>query len=171
MSENMIACNLSFDDINKLADKVENGKLSKIKIKNGDCEIVIEKECKIAAVPAVAQTAAPIPQPETAPQTAAVAAPVVSQPAAEEEAPAAEAVPSGNVVKAPIVGTYYSAPGPDKPPFVEVGKKVSKGDVIMIIESMKLMNEVQSEYDGVVKEILVNNGTAVEYDQPVMIIE
>lgn len=158
MSENMIACNLSFDDINKLADKVENGKLSKIKIKNGDCEIVIEKECKIAAVPAAVQTAA-------------VAAPVVSQPAAEDEAPAAEAVPSGNVVKAPIVGTYYSAPGPDKPPFVEVGKKVSKGDVIMIIESMKLMNEVQSEYDGVVKEILVNNGTAVEYDQPVMIIE
>lgn len=158
MSENMIACNLSFDDINKLADKVENGKLSKIKIKNGDCEIVIEKECKIAAVPAAVQPAA-------------VAAPVVSQPAAEEEAPAAEAVPSGNVVKAPIVGTYYSAPGPDKPPFVEVGKKVSKGDVIMIIESMKLMNEVQSEYDGVVKEILVNNGTAVEYDQPVMIIE
>lgn len=158
MSENMIACNLSFDDINKLADKVENGKLSKIKIKNGDCEIVIEKECKIAAVPAAVQTAA-------------VAAPVVSQPAAEEEAPAAETVPSGNVVKAPIVGTYYSAPGPDKPPFVEVGKKVSKGDVIMIIESMKLMNEVQSEYDGVVKEILVNNGTAVEYDQPVMIIE
>ncbi|MFR0880102.1 MAG: acetyl-CoA carboxylase biotin carboxyl carrier protein [Oscillospiraceae bacterium] len=158
MSENMIACNLSFDDINKLADKVENGKLSKIKIKNGDCEIVIEKECKIAAVPAAVQTAA-------------VAAPVVSQPAAEEEAPAAEAVSSGNVVKAPIVGTYYSAPGPDKPPFVEVGKKVSKGDVIMIIESMKLMNEVQSEYDGVVKEILVNNGTAVEYDQPVMIIE
>lgn len=158
MSENMIACNLSFDDINKLADKVENGKLSKIKIKNGDCEIVIEKECKIAAVPAAVQTAA-------------VAAPVVSQPAAEEEAPAAEAVPSGNVVKAPIVGTYYSAPGPDKPPFVEVGKKVSKGDVIMIIESMKLMNEVQSEYDGIVKEILVNNGTAVEYDQPVMIIE
>ena len=158
MSENMIACNLSFDDINKLADKVENGKLSKIKIKNGDCEIVIEKECKIAAVPAAVQTAA-------------VAAPVVSQPAAEEEAPAAEAVSSGNVVKAPIVGTYYSAPGPDKPPFVEVGKKVSKGDVIMIIESMKLMNEVQSEYDGVVKEILVNNGTAVEYDQPVLIIE
>ncbi len=158
MSENMIACNLSFDDINKLADKVENGKLSKIKIKNGDCEIVIEKECKIAAVPAAVQPAA-------------VAAPVVSQPAAEEEAPAAEAASSGNVVKAPIVGTYYSAPGPDKPPFVEVGKKVSKGDVIMIIESMKLMNEVQSEYDGVVKEILVNNGTAVEYDQPVMIIE
>ena len=158
MSENMIACNLSFDDINKLADKVENGKLSKIKIKNGDCEIVIEKECKIAAVPAAVQPAA-------------VAAPVVSQPAAEEEAPAAEAASSGNVVKAPIVGTYYSAPGPDKPPCVEVGKKVSKGDVIMIIESMKLMNEVQSEYDGVVKEILVNNGTAVEYDQPVMIIE
>ena len=88
MSENMIACNLSFDDINKLADKVENGKLSKIKIKNGDCEIVIEKECKIAAVPAVAQTAAPIPQPETAPQPAPMPqpAPVIAEAPVQEPA-------------------------------------------------------------------------------------
>ena len=56
-------------------------------------------------------------------------------------------------------------------PFVEIGKKVKKGDVLMIIESMKLMNEVQSDFDGVVKEILVENGTAVEFDQPIMIIE
>ncbi len=74
-------------------------------------------------------------------------------------------------MKSPIVGTYYSAPGPDKAPFVEVGKQVKKGDVIMIIESMKLMNEVKSEFDGTVKKILVENGSAVEYDQPVMIIE
>ena len=64
-----------------------------------------------------------------------------------------------------------SKPGPDKAPFVEVGSTVKKGDVLMIIESMKLMNEVQSEFDGVVKEILVSDGTAVEFDQPVMIIE
>lgn len=162
MSENMIACNLTFEDINKLAERVENGKLSKIKIKNGDCEIVIEKEHKIPAPMPVSPVIGTVP--ETAVQSPAV------QSAAQADAQEASRV-SGNVVKAPIVGTYYAAPGPDKEPFVTVGKRVSKGDVLMIIESMKLMNEVQSEFDGVVKEILVENATAVEYDQPVMIIE
>ena len=74
-------------------------------------------------------------------------------------------------VTAPIVGTYYQSQAPDKPPFVKVGDTVKKGDVIMIIESMKLMNEVQSDFDGVVEKILVSDGQAVEYDQPVMIIK
>ena len=78
---------------------------------------------------------------------------------------------SGNIVKAPIVGTYYRSASPDKPPFVKIGDKVKKGDVIMIIESMKLMNEVQSEFDGVVERILVADGQAVEFDQPIMIIK
>lgn len=159
MSENMIACNLTFEDINKLAERVENGKLSKIKIKNGNCELVIEKESKI------------IPTPTMPPMGVSVNTAAAIQPAAAAEASSEPAQTSGNVVKAPIVGTYYSAPGPDKAPFVEVGKKVKKGDVLMIIESMKLMNEVQSDFDGVVKEILIQNGTAVEFDQPVMIIE
>lgn len=76
----------------------------------------------------------------------------------------------GTVIKAPIVGTYYASPAPGKPPFVTVGQKVRKGDVIMIIETMKLMNEIQSDVDGVVSKILVKDGQAVEYDQPVMII-
>ena len=78
---------------------------------------------------------------------------------------------SGNVVKAPIVGTFYAASAPDKPPFVTVGQQVKKGDVLMIIESMKLMNEVQSDFDGTVAEILVKNGEPVEFDQPIMIIK
>jgi D-alanine-D-alanine ligase len=78
---------------------------------------------------------------------------------------------SGKLVKSPIVGTFYAAPSPDKPPFVRVGDEVKKGDVIMIIESMKLMNEIQSEYDGIVDKILVSDGQAVEYDQPVMVIK
>lgn len=160
MSENIIACNLTFEDINKLAERVENGKLSKIKIKNGDCEVVIEKESKI--MPPM-----PMPPMGVSVNTAAAVQPAAS---AESTAKSAEQL-SGNIVKAPIVGTYYAAPGPDKAPFVEVGKKVKKGDVLMIIESMKLMNEVQSDFDGVVKEILIQNGTAVEFDQPVMIIE
>ena len=77
----------------------------------------------------------------------------------------------GSIVKSPIVGTFYASPSPDKPPFVKVGDTVKKGDVIMIIESMKLMNEVQSDFDGVVEKILVSDGQAVEYDQPVMIIK
>jgi acetyl-CoA carboxylase biotin carboxyl carrier protein len=101
------------------------------------------------------------PMPATGNAAAVGAAPTVE----------AQAAFKGNVVKSPIVGTFYAAASPDKPPFAEVGKKVKKGDVIMIIESMKLMNEIQSEFDGTVKQILVKNGEAVEYDQPLMVIE
>ena len=79
-------------------------------------------------------------------------------------------VSSGNVMEAPIVGTFYGAPAPDKAPFVAVGSKVKKGDVLFIIESMKLMNEIQSEFDGEVAEILLKDGSPVEFGQPVMII-
>ena len=98
-----------------------------------------------------------------------VSAPVVTAP--EVPAKAETETFSGNVVKSPIVGTFYAAPSPEKPAFVKVGDKVKKGDVIMIIESMKLMNEIQSDFDGVVDKILVSDGQAVEYDQPIMIIK
>lgn len=75
------------------------------------------------------------------------------------------------IVKSPIVGTFYTAPSPDKPAFVEVGKKVKRGDTLYIVESMKLMNEIASECDGTVAEILVKDGQTVEYGQPVMRIE
>lgn len=90
----------------------------------------------------------------------------------EEPAPAAEEKPkSGRFIKSPIVGTFYAASAPGKPPFVKPGKSVSRGDVVFIIESMKLMNEVKSELDGVVAEILVSDGEAVEYDQPILRLE
>ena len=97
-------------------------------------------------------------------------APAAAAQADEDSAPEAS-LPAGNVMKSPIVGTFYSAPSPDKPPFVEVGKKVKKGDVLFIIESMKLMNEIQSEFDGEVAEILCENGQAVEFGQPIMVIK
>lgn len=78
---------------------------------------------------------------------------------------------AGTVVKSPIVGTFYSAPAPGKAPFVSVGSTVNKGDVLFIIESMKLMNEVTSELSGRVTEILVSDGDAVEFDQPILRIE
>ena len=77
---------------------------------------------------------------------------------------------AGNVVTSPIVGTFYAAPAPDKAPFIQVGSEVHKGDVLFIIESMKLMNEVVSELDGIVRKVHVENGQGVEYGQPVVTI-
>ena len=116
----------------------------------------------------------PVPRPPSVPSAPPpmAAAPVIaSAPAPAESAPAKSEDFGGNIVKSPIVGTFYQSPSPDKPPFVKVGDKVKKGDVIMIIESMKLMNEIQSDFDGVVDRILVSDGQAVEYDQPIMIIK
>ena len=81
------------------------------------------------------------------------------------------AAKDGKIMNSPIVGTFYAAPSPEKPPFVTIGKQVMKGDVLFIIESMKLMNEVTSEFDGVVAEIYVEDGDTVEFGQPIMRIE
>jgi acetyl-CoA carboxylase biotin carboxyl carrier protein len=81
------------------------------------------------------------------------------------------AAPSGRVIKSPFVGTFYRAPSPGADTFVEVGKRVKKGETLCIVEAMKLMNEIESEFDGVIKEILVENEQAVEFDQPLFIVE
>jgi len=151
-----IICNLTFDEIKELIDLVSQKKIGKLDIEVEDSHLIIEDEkAPVVSMPQVQQA-------------------VQVQKVLEEAGPAAEEKSeelSGNVVKAPIVGTYYAAASPDKPPFVKIGQKVKKGDVLFIVESMKLMNEIQSEYDGVVKTIFVSNATPVEYDQPIMIIE
>lgn len=167
MSENIFSA-IDPDVIAKLADVVSEKELSEITVTCGDCSVTIKgRKCLPPPMPPMGMgmpmppmmTGAPVPPPANA---AAPAVPVPPAPAAAAE---------GSVVKSPIVGTFYSAPSPDKPPFVTVGQHVKKGDVLMIIESMKLMNEIQSDYSGVVAEILAENGQAVEYDQPVMIIK
>ena len=144
--------------IEKLADIVNSKELSEITITNGDKTVSVKGRKCIPAPPP--PQFPPSMMPPTPPAQAGAPAP---QERTEES--------GGNIVKAPIVGTYYQSPAPDKPPFVKVGDKVKKGDVIMIIESMKLMNEIQSDYDGVVDRLLVSDGQAVEYDQPIMIIK
>lgn len=149
------------ETIEKLADIVKSKELGEITIVDGGKEITIKgKKC-----PPPAPMGFPMGVPAGSPAgvPAAQAAPAA---AVQASAPAV----SGKEVKAPIVGTFYAAPSPDSKPFVSVGQSVKKGDVIFIIESMKVMSEVQSEFDGVVKEILVNSGDPVEFDQTVMII-
>ncbi|MGN0699197.1 MAG: acetyl-CoA carboxylase biotin carboxyl carrier protein [Ruminiclostridium sp.] len=91
--------------------------------------------------------------------------------AAEQTAPAAAPADTGKSIKSPIVGTFYSAPSPTKPPFVKVGDKVNEGDTVCIVESMKVMNEIQADISGTVKSIAVKDGEAVEFGQPLIIIE
>lgn len=150
---------VNIEFVKQLAELVKEKDLGEITVADGEEVVTIKgKKCPPPPMGMPMSLPAGVPMPAPVQQTAAPQS----------------AVPSsngGNVVKAPLVGTFYAASAPDKPPFVTVGKRVKKGDVLMIIESMKLMNEVQSDFDGVVEEILVNNGQAVEFDQPIMIIK
>ncbi len=117
-------------------------------------------------------TSAPV-APAPAPVVAApvVAAPITASTPTPTPEPVAPAVPKGNSIKAPIVGTFYRSSSPDAPSYVEVGDRVEAGKVVCIIEAMKLMNEIESEYSGVIREILITNGQPVEYGQPLFVIE
>lgn len=140
--------------------------LGYIKVKNDKFEIELGE--KPAAMPPMPPMMPPMPQMTAMmpPMGAAPAPAAVSVPSDAPKSPV-----SGKVVKSPIVGTFYASPAPDKPPYVTVGKEVHKGDVLFIIESMKLMNEVTSEFDGRIAEIYLNDAETVEFDQPIMRIE
>lgn len=150
---------LEIEDIAALADIINEKDLGEIRLEDEDIGAKIVIKGRPVPPPAPMQPVFPAPMTAPAPQAPAKA-----------EAKPAEQAPEGEAVKAPVVGTYYSSPAPDKPPFVQVGQKVKRGDIVMIIESMKIMNEIPSPVDGVVKKLLVKNGDAVEFDQPVMII-
>ena len=163
----------TIDDLRQIADIMDEKNLDKFVLETGDKKLVLEKNTKphYPSYPGGDFRGAP-PQFMNFPPMQPDHMPATANSAAANAAPSVDTQTAynGNVVKSPIVGTYYAAPAPGKPPFVTVGQKVRKGDVIMIIESMKLMNEIQSEYDGVVSEIIAKDGQAVEYDQPIMII-
>lgn len=153
----MAELKLSVSEMKELMDKMSALGLQKVTIVQGDFTFKAEAKPPVEAVCYASD-------PQNVPAApAAVDVPLQAVPAKEE-------VPCGNVMKSPIVGTYYAKPAPDKEPFVSVGMKVKKGDVLFIIESMKLMNEVTSEFDGEVVEILAEDGQGVEYGQPVMVI-
>ena len=155
-------------DINELKD-VALELMNALKAKNlGEVELEMDDvKIKIKSAPP-----APV-VPVAAAPVAAAATPVAAPAAAQDEAAAApaEELPAGTEVKSPLVGTFYSSPAPDAPPFVLVGQKVKEGDTLFIIEAMKTMNEVKSPCDGTVSRILAQPGDMVEYNQTVAIIE
>lgn len=162
---------MDMNEIMKLIQAVSDYGLTSFELEEGNMKISLKRKKEVIAVQAPAAvsaaepemkeinlassifTAAPAAAPEPAPQPA------------KEPAVSAE-IGSDKVVTSPLVGVFYSASSPDAEPFVKVGDQVKKGQVLGIIEAMKLMNEIESEYDGVVEAILVNNEDTVEYGQP-----
>ena len=146
-----------------LIDLVSESNVSELEITEAEGKVRIVK----GPVGAPVVMAAPVsvaPPVASTPATAAPAAPALS-------AAAEAAVETGHTVKSPMVGTYYSASGPEAKPFVQVGSVVQAGDTICIIEAMKILNEIEADHSGTVSKILVSNGQAVEYGQPMFIID
>ena len=144
--------------VKKLIELLEESNINEIEIKEGEESVRISRGSSVAPM----VQAAPV---MAAPALAAAPAPVAA-PAAE----AAPAAPAGHTVNSPMVGTFYRSPSPSAPAFVEVGKSVKAGDVICIVEAMKMMNQIEADKSGVVEAILVEDGQPVEYDQPLIII-
>ena len=149
-----------------LIDLVSESNISELEITEAEGKVRIVKGGTAAAavqyVQALPAAAAAAPVAAAAPAAAAAAAPAAA---------IAAAAPSGHVVKSPMVGTFYRSSSPGAAPFVEVGAQVKEGDTICIIEAMKILNEIEADKSGTITQILGENGQAVEYGQPLFIIE
>ena len=149
--------------LEKLANIVYENDLSEITLEDDDQAVCLKREKQTA--PAVA----PI-MPAVMP-AATVTSQVISTPKVAEAPAAAPAEPKGKPITAPMVGTFYAAPSPDDAPFVKVGDNIATGQVVCIVEAMKLMNEIEAEVSGKITEICVQNGESVEFGQVLMYVE
>ena len=148
--------------VKKLIELLEESGIDELEIREGEESVRISRHSKQAFVQQPVYASAPAP-------AAAPAAPVAAAPAAEAAAPAAAKLNS-SVVRSPMVGTFYRAASPTSANFAEVGQSVKKGDILCIVEAMKMMNHIEAEASGVIESILVENGQPVEYDQPLFTI-
>ena len=146
--------------LKKLIDLVQESGIAELEVTEGEERVRITR-----AVPPAAPVAPAAPA-----QVVAAGHPGPAAPAAEA-GPAEPALPSGHVLKSPMVGTFYRAPSPGAKPFVDVGSQVKAGDTLCIIEAMKLMNEIEADKAGTVKAILAENGQPVEFGEPLFVIE
>ena len=147
--------------IKKLIELVEESGITELEVQEEEGTVRISRAAPAVAPAAIQYAAAPV-----APVAAPAAAPAATAPA---EAPVTEV--SGHQVRSPMVGTFYRSPSPEAKAFVEVGQTVKVGDALCIVEAMKMMNRIEADKAGVVKAILVNDGEAVEFDQPLIVIE
>ena len=162
---------MSIQELQELLKLIKRNNLVEFSMKDGDFEIAIKSEQKASALPQVATQLMQMPAQSFAPQAPAPA------PAAPAPAPAAAPAPKATdesklvAIKSPMVGTFYRAPGTDKPPFTKVGDRIAKGDVVCIVEAMKLFNEIEAEVSGTVVKVLVEDAQPIEYDQVLFMID
>ncbi|MDX7876671.1 MULTISPECIES: acetyl-CoA carboxylase biotin carboxyl carrier protein [Aeromonas] len=147
--------------IKKLIELVEESGIAELEISEGEESVRISRNFSGQVTTAMPQMMMQ--------QAAPVAAPAAAAPVAA--APAGDAAPSGHLMRSPMVGSFYRSSSPDAKPFAEVGQQVNVGDTLCIVEAMKMMNQIESDKAGVIKAILVENGQAVEFDEPLFIIE
>jgi acetyl-CoA carboxylase biotin carboxyl carrier protein len=143
--------------IKKLIELVEESGINELEISEGEESVRISRGLVVAAAAPVAAAPAPV--------ATSIAAPAAA--ISESAAP----VVSGHVVRSPMVGTFYASASPDSPAFAEIGQHVNAGDTLCIVEAMKMMNQIEADKSGVIKEILAQNEDAIEFDQPLFIIE
>jgi len=149
--------------IKKLIELLEESNIGELEIKEGEESVRIARNSGTTQYFSAPPQGYPAAPPAYAPAPAAAAAPAA--------APAAAApVITGHIVKSPMVGTFYRSPSPGSPMFIEVGKHVKAGDVICIIEAMKMMNQIEADKTGIIEAILVEDGNPVEFDQPLVTI-
>lgn len=158
---------MKVEQVLELVKAVSDSELTEFKYEEDGVKLSLKKTSdKIVQVPApAAPVAAPVIAPAVMPAGAEAQAAEAAAPAEGENDKSA-----GNVVKSPLVGTFYAAPAEDAEPYVKVGDSVKEGQVLAIVEAMKLMNEIESDFTGTVKEILVENGQGVEFGQPLFVI-
>jgi len=163
---------MDLKEIKKILDMIAESEVNQVTIEEGDFKIKVKKTADIvpgSTPPQIQYQMPPAGQqsqqsmPVQQPQQQTSGGDSASEAQQEEEL-------TGNVVKSPIVGTFFRAPSPDADPFVEVGTSVEKGQTLCIVEAMKIMNEIESEYSGEIKKILVEDAEAVEFDQPLFVI-
>lgn len=171
--------------IRKLLNLISESDVNEVQIEEGDFKIQVKKQPDVIRQEAPQYQQPPASaymMPPQEGQQAAAVPPQSQQPAAQQQQPAqqneqpqggqqTEPAKETRTVKSPIVGTFYRAPSPDSDPYVQVGDQVKKGDTICIVEAMKIMNEIESEYEGKVAKILVEDASPVEFDQPLFEIE
>lgn len=156
---------MELKDIQSLIKLVSSSSVDEVLIEQENFKLNIKKNAP-EFIQAPVMASAPV-MPAPAPVAAAPAAPA----APAESAPAAESNANLIEIKSPMIGTFYRRPSPDKPNFCEVGDTIQKGDVVCIIEAMKLFNEIESEISGKIVKILVDDSAPVEYDQPLFLVE
>lgn len=154
-------------EIRDLIDFISNSGLEEVNIETDEFKIKVKRsnEVSVQAAPVVTAAPTPVASAPAAPQASAAAP---SAPATDTPAPAAS---NQAEIKSPMIGTFYNSPNPDSPAFVQVGDKVKAGDTVCIVEAMKLFNEIESDVSGTIVEILVDNASPVEYDQPLFRVD